>query len=358
MQLPDLMPIGDFARRTGLTPSALRFYADSAVLLPAEIDPVSGYRYYHPDQLARADMLRQLREIAMPLPAVKAALEAGPDEVARMIDEHVAKVLGDAAAARRKAARLTAKLTDLPSLLIAVLKGPVLADAVEQVLTATASDTTMPVLGGLHLEASPEAVTLTATDRYRLSTRTLVPDESASNIWAATVDGDSLRVAAAEVRRCAMVRVEASTHGIWLRSSEREDQHCRLLSGQFPDYRAMLATLPEATTRATVSKDLLLRAMEESVHELITLDVTGSGLNFLTDDKQPSQSLPAAVTGAALRISFHLTTVYPAVSTAIGPEVMLDLRGPNQPITIRSADRGDLTTVAMPVKPDHDPDAI
>jgi DNA polymerase III subunit beta len=30
---------------------------------------------------------------------------------------------------------------------------------------------------------------------------------------------------------------------------------------------------------------------------------------------------------------------------------MLDLRGNDQPVTIRSADRGDLTTLAMPIKP-------
>ncbi|GGV82951.1 hypothetical protein GCM10010228_58460 [Streptomyces massasporeus] len=38
-------------------------------------------------------MLRQLREIAMPLAAVEAAFDAGADEAARLLDEHVAKIL-------------------------------------------------------------------------------------------------------------------------------------------------------------------------------------------------------------------------------------------------------------------------
>ncbi|MEU7380529.1 hypothetical protein AB0A91_11085 [Streptomyces sp. NPDC042207] len=59
------------------------------------------------------------------------------------------------------------------------------------------------------------------------------------------------------------------------------------------------------------------------------------------------------MTGQDLQISFELTTLYPAVSTAVGLDVMLDLRGPNQPVTIRSADRGDLTTLTMPIKPGH-----
>lgn len=198
-ELSELMPIGVFARRSGLTPSALRFYADSGLLRPAEVDPVTGYRYYGADQVARATVLRRLREIAMPLTAVGSVLDAEPAEAARLIDEHVAQILGDAAAALEKAAAVKSSLAGVPSVPIAVLKGPVLAGAVEQVLTATAREPGMPVLGGLHMEAAGEALTLTATDRFRLSTRTLVPVEPAATAWAATVDGAALRAAIGQV---------------------------------------------------------------------------------------------------------------------------------------------------------------
>lgn len=353
MQPTDLMPIGEFARRTGLTSSALRFYADCALLLPTEVDTATGYRYYHVDQLSRAGALRRLREIAMPLSAVRAVLDAEPAEAARMIDDHVSTLFESATAARRKAAELTARLTDLRSSPIATLKGPVLADAIEQVLTATTRDPAIPVLGSLRIEAGPDAFTLTATDRYRLSTRTLVPEDATASTWSATVHGADLRDAVSEVRRCAAVRVEASTHGLWLRSPERGDLHCRLLTEPFPDYQAMLAALPEATTRVTVPKELLLRALEEGVDEWVVLTVTGGVLGFGSAAERPTKSLDAAVTGADLRIGFQLTNFYPAISTAIGPDVMLDLRGPDQPVTVRSADRGDLTTLAMPVELDH-----
>ncbi|RMB85937.1 MerR family transcriptional regulator [Streptomyces shenzhenensis] len=350
----ELMPIGVFARRTGLTSSALRFYADSGPLPPAETDPVSGYRYYSADQVARAVALRQLRELAMPLTAVSAVLDAEPEEASRLIDEHVAKVRGDAEAVQQKAALIKSSLTDVPSLPIAGLKGPVLADAIEQVLTATARDPGMPVLGGLRVEASQEAVTLTATDRYRLSTRTLVPAEPAATAWAATINGAELRAAVGELRRSMLVRVEATPHGIWLRMADRDDQHCRLMSDEFPDHRLMLASLPEVTTRVTVPKNLLLRALEEHSGEQLSLCVNHRGTKILAaDDKHPDFPLPAVVTGRAFQISFELTTLYPAISTAIGPDVLLELRGPDQPGTIRSADRGDLTTLAMPVSPSH-----
>ncbi|MFR9793883.1 MerR family transcriptional regulator [Streptomyces sp. MB22_4] len=349
------MPIGVFAQRSGLTSSALRFYADSGLLPPAEVDPVSGYRYYDADQVARATALRQLREIAMPLAGVEAVLDAGAEEAARLLDEHVAKIVEDAAAARQKAAVIKSVLGGgVPGLLIATLKGPVLAEAVEQVLTATAHERGMAVLAGLHIEASHEAIALTATDRYRLSTRTLVPARPAEQTWAGTVDGDDLRAAVAEVRRSALVRIETVPHGIWLRMPEREDRHCRLLPEDFPDHRLMLASLGEATTRATVPKDLLLRALEEYPDERVTLCISPHGVDVRPpNDEHPRVRLPATVTGGDLRIRFETTTLYPAVSTAIGPEVMLDLRGHDGPVTIRSADRGDLTTLAMPVKSDH-----
>lgn len=351
------MPIGVFARRSGLTPSALRFYADSGLLTPATVDPVTGYRYYGVDQVAQATVLRRLRELAMPLAAVEAVLAAGPGEASRLVDEHVARVLREAEAAQRKAVVIKSSLTGVPALPIAALKGPVFADAVEQVLTATVREPGMPVLAGVRIEVSEDAVTLTATDRYRLSTRTLVPAEPPLRTWAGTVDGEELRAAAPVVRRGATVRMEATPHGIRLRVADREDRHCRLLAGeQFPDHRQMLAALGEVTTRTTVSKDLLLRALEQHPGERIGLHITGQAVALLsTGDERPGHRLPATGTGQPLRIWFELTTLYPAVSTALGPDVMLDLRGDDQPVTIRSADRGDLTTLAMPVKPEHTP---
>ena len=135
------MPIGVFARRSGLTAGALRFYADSGLLHPAEVDAATGYRSYAADQVNRATALRRLREIAMPLPAVGAVLDAGPEEATRLVDDHVARVLGDAAAARRTAVLIKSSLGDVPSQPVATLKGPVLADAIDRRDTAAPGTT-------------------------------------------------------------------------------------------------------------------------------------------------------------------------------------------------------------------------
>jgi PPM family protein phosphatase len=44
------MTIGEFARRSSLSPKALRLYDELGLLSPARIDEHSGYRHYQPVQ--------------------------------------------------------------------------------------------------------------------------------------------------------------------------------------------------------------------------------------------------------------------------------------------------------------------
>jgi DNA-binding transcriptional MerR regulator len=55
-----LMPIGRFARLTGLTVKALRHYDEVGLLRPAAVDPETGYRSYAPEQVRRAETIRKL----------------------------------------------------------------------------------------------------------------------------------------------------------------------------------------------------------------------------------------------------------------------------------------------------------
>ena len=70
-----LLPIGVFSERSGLSPKRLRSYAAEGILVPAAIDPASGYRYYSPEQLHVARIIDALREADMPLADVRAVLE-------------------------------------------------------------------------------------------------------------------------------------------------------------------------------------------------------------------------------------------------------------------------------------------
>lgn len=65
--MEDLLPIGEFAARSGLSARVLRGYAAAGLLLPAAIDGQSGYRYYSPGQLRLARLILLLRRARVPL---------------------------------------------------------------------------------------------------------------------------------------------------------------------------------------------------------------------------------------------------------------------------------------------------
>lgn len=73
----DLMPIGEFSDRSGLSPKRLRNYAAGELLVPAAVDAATGYRYYSSTQLRAARLIDAFREAGVPLADI-AALLADP----------------------------------------------------------------------------------------------------------------------------------------------------------------------------------------------------------------------------------------------------------------------------------------
>ncbi|WP_406298875.1 MerR family transcriptional regulator [Embleya sp. NBC_00888] len=69
--------IGDFARATGLTVKALRWYDEQGVLVPADVDPHTRYRRYTIGQLEQAGLVRALRAAGVPLAAIRTAMGDG-----------------------------------------------------------------------------------------------------------------------------------------------------------------------------------------------------------------------------------------------------------------------------------------
>ena len=341
------MSIGAFARLVGLTASALRFYDDAGLLHPDEVDPLTGYRLYAESQVTRAVQVRELRAIGMPLPSIGKFFTADAEEAVRLIDEQVANVTAQASDVQRAAAALKASLGREPHLTICALAGPVLAAAVDQVLATTVFDPDIPVLSGVRLEADSESVALTATDRYRLATRTLVPIDPSAGTWAGTIAGDDMRALTSRLRRSPTVTIEAGERTLGVRLANGTVIHCRLLAEVFPDYRLLLGSLQPVTHRVTIRKRHVVRELEQRAPEMFGLQIS-DGRPGLVLPSRDEVALAGSATGPNLTLWFELTTLYPALNHAIGNDVMLDLRGPDQPATVRSADDGDLTTLVMP----------
>jgi len=80
--------IGEFARRSRLSLKALRLYDERGVLVPSRVDRASGYRYYGTTQLDQARLVVMLRQLQLPLAAIKELLACDPAEAATRIAEH------------------------------------------------------------------------------------------------------------------------------------------------------------------------------------------------------------------------------------------------------------------------------
>ncbi|WP_433623972.1 MerR family transcriptional regulator [Nocardia sp. CA-120079] len=363
-----LITIGGLARACGLTASALRFYDDCGLLVPVRVDEVTGYRYYGEAQVERGVMIRRLRGIGVPLEVVSEILNGDAARAGRLLDEHVAEL-----AQRAREAAAVARLIKEEFGAVVVLSAAVLAAAIEQVRSAAALDREIPVLAGVLVESDADSVTLTATDRYRLSTRAMVPVRPSGGAWSVVVDAGELGGIGSWLRGLDEVTVRALDDGLVLAGDDSE-LRCGTIDQAFPDYRAMLAGLGAVRTRVMVGRDALLAVLEAGGAAPVVFAVDQSGLlatgNGQLRPGSPSSPgspgspgspisprytdslarlhIPATVTGPGIELAFSPTTLRPALVSAIGPEIMLDITAAGAPVVVRSATDGELTTLVMP----------
>jgi DNA-binding transcriptional MerR regulator len=87
--VPDAdLTIGRFARLTRLSARTLRKYDALGILSPASVDPDTAYRYYSPSQVPRAETVRLLRSLDVPLGEIAGILDSDDPEAARHLLEH------------------------------------------------------------------------------------------------------------------------------------------------------------------------------------------------------------------------------------------------------------------------------
>jgi DNA-binding transcriptional MerR regulator len=82
-----LIPIGQFSLATRLTVRALRLYDKLGILVPAHVDPDTGYRSYAPEQVEPALRVAALRGIDLPLDEIKLAFDT-PLQLTRSLEIH------------------------------------------------------------------------------------------------------------------------------------------------------------------------------------------------------------------------------------------------------------------------------
>jgi DNA-binding transcriptional MerR regulator len=144
-----LVSIGEFARLSRLSrlsPKALRLYGELGLLLPARVDPDTGYRWYAATQLDQARLVASLRRIGVPLAQIRDIVALEPATAAEEIRAYWAGTEAEHAAQRvlvgylvdrlhgKKSAMYEVAVRDIPERSLLSLIRRVHQDELEQMI--------------------------------------------------------------------------------------------------------------------------------------------------------------------------------------------------------------------------------
>ncbi|MET7359742.1 MerR family transcriptional regulator [Streptomyces sp. NPDC005562] len=360
--------IGDMARDSGLGVSALRFYDRAGVLVPAWVDPVSGYRWYAPEQLEEARLLAGLRRAGMPLADTRLVLAswsgADTDLVRKLLGAHLRHLERGLSEARREFSALQALLdhrehalpdhrenamTSLRTVTARLsLAAPELAAALDSVRFAASTDPELPMLGGVLFDIEGGTLHAVATDRYRMAVAHAAVtghDGSRVQIIVPTALADAMRALSDGE---GPVRLSVEGDRVTLEAGDRHAAgHC--LDHDFPDYRRLL---PEPGERRAILdvpafrralETGPVRAVDAEAGELSVLRMEGGGAVTLCTD---ADDAPDRV---AVNRAFLLDALA-ALGAGARERLILELGAPTAPITIRRPDDESTFSLLMPVR--------
>ena len=374
--------IGEMARNSGLTVSALRFYDGAGVLVPEWVDPASGYRWYGLGQRQEARLLARLRRVSMPLADIRLVLAGWSNRdtalVGKLLDAHLLRLEDGLDDARRELStvRDLLALRELPmndadttftpgtSATIAAetvvrlaLSGPDLAAALDTVRFAVSTDPELPMLGGIHLDldAEEQALRLVATDRYRLAVAHLriatAPTPAVSKrviVPAALVDAmRALLTSAGE----AVLTLDGDRVTLEVGAGQASGT---CLDHDFPDYRK-LTRLP-AGRRVSVDVAELREALASGPTRPSPHGEDGAEVGVSLLAVKPDGSLAVVGPGVAVGdpIGVNREFLLDALAAADRDQLVLELGGPISPLVVRLPDGEDEQSFSllMPVRLD------
>jgi DNA polymerase-3 subunit beta len=335
-----LLSIGEFAQRSRLSISALRFYGDCGLLVPARIDGSSGYRFYAAHQLREATLLRHLRALEMPIAEIQSFLTADPDAARAALDSHWKRLEQRFHRSRSAYAAVQLLLGNKENSMTATttVDGSELALGLRQVLPAAGAighDRRYPA--AVLIDLREDGVRLVATDGHRLAVRDL--PSSTTELGRTVID-------AVDAKRLASIAKDAGpiTFGAGSEFAVRttsESINFPAVRDDYPDYEAILARCGSSRLHVRTA-DLVARLNQD--REMVVLKLAGTKMSI------DGVAFGAKYDGDVLTIAFNPPFLADALAAGIGPEAILQLGGPVDPVAIRSANDGTLTCLVMPIK--------
>jgi DNA-binding transcriptional MerR regulator len=332
------------ARASGLSVSALRFYDGAGVLVPAAVDPATGYRRYADGQLRAARLVASLRRVGMPVAEITVAVRSlhDPCAVRRLLDAHLRRLKAGLADARRELSHAHTLLDPEVLMTRVTLPAAALTATIDAVRFAAGTDPALPMLGGVLFETSDRTLTLVATDRYRLAVASAPAD----------VDGPPIRVV---VPLPVVDAARAAATGDVTVTLEQRRVSFGTVAGEpldvdFPDHRRLIGE--PAARRVTVDVTVLrdaLAAQPEVVreHEGSAYAVSVLGL----DPAGALRVVPEAdwAADADAHVAVNREFLLQALDAGGAGQLVLDLDGPIKPLAVRAPGH-DRFSLLMPVR--------
>ena len=344
----DLMTIGVFAKQTGLSISAIRFYASHGLLEPADVDPVSGYRRYSEAQVEVGALIRDLRRLGMPLSDIALVLEKSEPERKELVEQHLRRLETIVERAHGLAQTLGITNPTKETAMSATIPTLDLAGALDQVLPAAGTNPELPHLMSVLVEGKDGSVRFVATDRFRLAVRDIVPSqldgEFTATVPAATLARwrDELDATGQIALRLEENRLELSGNGV--------DLTATVIPVIFPDYEQLLTPVDDVA-RVTVDRHRLLAVLERVEADCtVTLSVADGSLRI--DHADGSDAVDAQCIGGSPDVAINARFAIDAVRNAVGADLVIEIDDASSPVLFRSADDGTFTSRVMPILDD------
>ncbi|MDJ0413280.1 MerR family transcriptional regulator [Rhodococcus opacus] len=343
-----VLSIGELARASGLSVSALRFYAKAGVLTPHVVDPRTGYRWYADRHVDAAVLVAAMRRVGTPVKEMAAVL-SGTDAHG-LLDRHLGRLEKGLDDARHELTRIH-RLLDARAAreCTIVLRTTDLLTAFGSVRFAADADSQFPVLRGCLLETDHDVLRLVTTDRYRLAVGTVAvlepPDEPISAVVPCTFLDDAARLLGRHDTVTVVVGVDVGVGvGVTLRCGA-EQLTIRLVDGAFPDHRS-LSPLDCGIEHTFSSADL--RALLADAGDRVDLGVLESGEIVVGS--------PATEQPARFHVQVNAGFLLEAVDALPGEQLTFQVGGPITPLAIRprsvhTSDPASAYSLLMPLQP-------
>ncbi|HUS22077.1 MAG TPA: MerR family transcriptional regulator, partial [Aeromicrobium sp.] len=228
------MSIGEFARRVALSVSALRFYDECGLLRPAAVEASTGYRFYDESQIGVAELVRDLRQLRLPVARVRELLELPADARHQAVERQVEALTAELAAALEAARVLHRRIDLLEGDMTITVNGAELADGLRHAIAAAGTDDERPALKAVLIEAKNGSVRLVATDSFRLTIRDLVNQAGVGDSLRTLVDASRLSEAVEWIAE--QDSVELKANGALVLRAAGSERSLPTVAGPYPEY--------------------------------------------------------------------------------------------------------------------------